>query len=45
MSTETAGDIAFINYVYLHTLCMNYCAPQHLQLLPLWPMKKLGIER
>ena len=41
MSTETAGDIAFVNYVYLHTLYMNYCAPQHLQ-LPLWPMEKLA---
>ena len=42
MSTETAGDVAFVNDVYVHTLYMNYCAPQHLQ-LPLWPMEKLGI--
>ena len=44
MSIETAGDIIFVNYVYLHTLYMNYCAPQHLK-SPLWPTKKLGIER
>ena len=44
MSTETAGDVAFVKDVYVHTLYMDYCAPQHLQ-LPLRPMKKLGIER
>ena len=44
MSTETVGDIAFVNYLYLHTLYINYCAPQHVK-SPLWPMEKLGIER
>ena len=43
MSTETPGDIASANYFYLRTLYMNYCVFQHVK-LPLWLMKKLGIE-
>ena len=44
MCTVSPGNVASANFFYLHTLCMNYCVIQHAK-LPLWPLKKLGIER
>ena len=29
--TEALGDIASANYFYLRTLCMDYCAFQHIK--------------